>query len=176
MVHKSKSPETVDFSEQKGQIIAKVESHGDIKDISSWRKAFPDTNFMDVDDGMTGKPINWEQYTPTEKAAYVAYMVNPQAATLIYDLDTYDINERTRLTDSERIWYCWFYHCMVILKENGKLSDDALETLLWYTAQQVDYEWLENPDITDEDELVDMTPPSEITVDNMKLYTQKLDL
>lgn len=119
----------IDFKELLPTILAKVT---DVTSIEAWRKAYPDVEFLDVDDGFTGRPIDWAERSPVEIAAYVAYWRDPQMAEIDYEilLDGYQV--KVSITDSERAWWMWMTGCLV----EGELSDTAQATLLHYAAQQ----------------------------------------
>ena len=125
----------VDFREVLPRILARV---ADVNDLESWRAAFPKIEFMEVDEGPTGKPIDWEARSPIEKAAYVAYMTDPQKVEINYEIDVDGYLIRVRIDDSERAWYLWYSGCFNYFDETreGRLSDGAKENLLWYAAQQ----------------------------------------
>ena len=116
-------------------ILARV---ADVNDLESWKAAFPKIEFMEVDEGLTGRPIDWEERSPVEKAAYVAYMGDPQKVKIDYEIDVNGYGVGVQISDSERAWYLWFYGCFDYFDESekGYLSDEAKETLLGYAAQQ----------------------------------------
>jgi len=124
----------VDFDTQKQMIFDIVIKHGELSDLEAWRKAFPKVNFMEVDDGMTGKPIKWESYSPTEKAAYVAYMQNPQNSVLTYRIDIIDDTEIHYEDDSERLWMLWFYHAFQALDDVSNLTERTLIELAYHAT------------------------------------------
>lgn len=125
----------VDFREVLPQILARV---NDVTDLESWKAAFPQIEFMEVDEGLTGKRIDWENRSSVEKAAYVAYMADPQLVIINFevDIDGYEVD--VRIDDSERAWYLWFYGCFDCFDKSkeGWLSDEARGALLGYAAQQ----------------------------------------
>ena len=125
----------VDFREVLPQILARV---ADVDDLESWKAAFPQIEFMEIDEGLTGKRIDWEARSPVEIAAYVAYMADPQKVKIDYEIDAEGYGIRVSIDDSERAWYLWFNGCFDYFDESkgGQLSDDARETLLGYAAQQ----------------------------------------
>lgn len=127
--------EKLAFSKHKDSVISAVKAVGDVGNLENWRSAFPDVEFEDIDEGLTGKPIEWPTYTPTEKAAYVLYMRNTQAAGLKYTLDADGYNVRHEIDDSERFWYAWFDHSLRFFDGEDKIPVEARKTLLYYAAQ-----------------------------------------
>lgn len=148
----------VSFAEQKDAIISKAAAMGDVKDIETWRQAFPDIDFMDVDAGMSGMPIDWSSFTPTEIAAYVAYMVDPEALELRFSMEANFSEVWHALEDSERIWWCWMAHAMHFFDENAELEYKAIDTLFYYLTQPdfYSYLWDEYKDYIDEIEVTEM--------------------
>ena len=125
----------VDVNELVPKLIRRVENP---LDMNSWREAFPETDFPDVDEGFTGDPIDWEGRTSIEKAIYVAYMADPQRTKVEYQIEVDGFKIRHQIDDSKRIWYMWMRGCWTTF-EDGKgkvvLSDEAKTTLLYYAAQ-----------------------------------------
>mgnify|MGYP001567464194 CR=1 FL=1 len=143
----------VDFREVLPQILARV---ADADDLESWRAAFPQIEFMEVDEGLTGKAIDWEARSPTEKAAYVAYMADPQKVKIDYEIDVEGYGIKVEIGDSERAWYLWFSGCF----DERNLSDDAKEVLLWYAAQQAG-DWQEK--------VLEDTSPGEVCLNSFNM-------
>ncbi len=134
--------EMVDFRDALPKILARV---ADLNDLKSWKAAFPGIKFMEVDEGLTGKQIDWEERSPIEKAAYVAYMTDTRKIEIDYEIviEGYDISVQIR--DSERAWYLWFYGCFDYFVNNkgGYVSDTAKRVLFGYAAQRAgDFEGL----------------------------------
>ncbi len=130
----SREPVMVDIKELVPMLIKRVKNP---LDVVSWRKAFPGTDFPEVDEGFSGDRIDWDARTSMEKAIYVAYMANPQLAKVEYQIEIDGYKIRHEIDDSERIWWMWMRGCWAT-DLNGKpnLSDEAKETLLYYAAQQ----------------------------------------
>ena len=106
----------VDFREVLPQILARV---ADVNDLESWKAAFlPQIEFMEVDEGLTGKRIDWEARSPVEIAAYVAYMADPQKVKIDYEIDAEGYGIRVSIDDSERAWYLWFNGCFDYFDES----------------------------------------------------------
>ncbi len=124
----------VDVNELVPELIRRVKNP---LNMNSWRKTFPGIDFPQVDEGFTGDPIGWDDRTPIERAIYVAYMANPQLATVEYQIEVNGYNVRHQIDDSERIWYMWMRGCWATdLDGEPNLLDEAKETLLYYAAQQ----------------------------------------
>lgn len=123
----------VDFGELLPKILAQV---ADVNDLNAWKAAFPEIEFAEVDEGFSGRPIDWEVRSAVEKAVYVAYMNDPQMASVDYEIDADGYEVRVSLDDSERVWWLWLAGGFVALDEVGELSLNAKEALLRYAAQQ----------------------------------------
>lgn len=123
----------VDFREVLPHILAQV---ADVDDLNAWKDAFPEIEFTEVDEGFSGRPIGWEVRSVVEIAVYVAYMNDPQMASVDYEIDADGYGVRVSLDDSERVWWLWMAGGFVALDEVGELSLNAKETLLRYAAQQ----------------------------------------
>ncbi len=127
--------EVVNFGEALPAILTRV---ADVNDLASWKAAFPKIEFMEVDEALTGEPIEWEKRSPIEKAAYVAYMTDPDKVKIDYvvDIDGYPV--RVYIEDCERAWYLWFRGCFNFLDEskNGEVPYEAKESLFFYAAQE----------------------------------------
>ena len=125
----------IDFQDALPAILAKVK---DVTDLDSWKVAFPLIEFMEVDEGLTGKPIDWPSRSPLEIAAYVAYMIDPQKVEIDYYIHLDDQFVMVNIDDSERAWYLWFYGCFDYLDEakNRQLTPEARDVLLRYAAQK----------------------------------------
>lgn len=129
----SSEPVMVDVNELVPKLIRRVKNP---LDMESWRKAFPGTDFPEVDEDFTGDPIDWNARTPIEKAIYVAYLANPQLARIEYQIEVGGYPVRQEIDDSERIWYMWMRGCLTAIKfDMVRLSDEAKTTLLYYAAQ-----------------------------------------
>lgn len=126
-------PEIVDFLEVFSEILVQV---ADDNDLNAWKAAFPEIEFAEVDEGFSGRPIGWEERSTVEKAVYVAYMNDPQMASVDYEIDADGYKVRVSLDDSERVWWLWMAGGFVALDEVGVLSLNAKETLLRYAAQR----------------------------------------
>lgn len=125
----------IDFSKLLPMILNKV-GRGRLGDLNAWKDAFPEIEFAEVDEGFSGRPIGWEGRSIVEKAVYVAYMNDPQMASVDYEIDADGYEVRVSLDDSERVWWLWLAGGFVALDEVGELSLNAKETLLRYAAQQ----------------------------------------
>lgn len=123
----------VDFGEVLPKVLAQV---ADVNDLNAWKAAFPEIEFAEVDEGFSGRPIGWEGRSTVEKAVYVAYMNDPQMASVDYEIDADGYEVRVSLDDSERVWWLWLAGGFVALDEMGELSLNAKEALLRYAAQQ----------------------------------------
>ena len=120
-----------------GSIQERAKTFGEAEAITSWRRAFPGVEFIETDEGFTGRKIGWENRSLAEMVAYVGFMNEPQRATLRYDLvvDGQEINE-IRLRDSESIWGVWMSGAFAALDVAADISDDGKETLLYFAAQK----------------------------------------
>lgn len=127
------APETVDFRDELPGILAKV---ADVADLEAWKKAYPEVEFPEVDTGFSGKPIGWGDRKPEEIAAYVAYWRDPQKAEVVYEILADGYHARIRIDDSERAYWMWLSGCFACFAEENELSENALQTLLHYAAQQ----------------------------------------
>lgn len=118
----------VDFDKIIIEILTRVSNEGLMGDMVSWRRAFPDVNFMEVDEDITGKEIEWEKRTAEERAFFVAYMKDPQAAKVWYQIDIEDILIARKVDDAEKIWCMWMAGCFT----GETLDEEAIRTFLWY--------------------------------------------
>jgi len=125
--------------------------------IDSWRRAYPDIEFLQNDNGFSERPIHWHKRSLFERAAYVAYMLNPHECKFEYSLQFGGEFVRAETTDSERIWYIWMSGAMRYAA--GKLPnknsiDESHYALLYYATQKAgiwtDYlqEYLDEGDVT----------------------------
>jgi hypothetical protein len=143
--NREKTPpsEIVDFLSQIAPILARVHRCGDLKEMESWKKAFPDVTFQDVDYGLSGRKINWQDFSPVERAAYVVLWKDKnQDAQLTYFLSAPYIRQHAEISDSERLWSCWMNHVFANLKNPNQLPEEAIETLLYFAVQYVDFDEL----------------------------------
>jgi hypothetical protein len=131
MAETEKQTQVVDYKSVEMSILVKVKSRGLVEDIESWKKAFPDVEFPEKDDDFTGKEIKWTERTMEEKAFYVAYMNDPQAARVAYTLDVEDVKLYKEIDDSEKVWYMWMEGCFT----GEQLDEKAIKTLLFYADE-----------------------------------------
>lgn len=157
----SKVIDKVDFNGALPNILAKVK---DVSSLDSWKAAYPGIEFMDVDEGLTGKPIDWSSRSPLEIAAYVAYMANPQEVEIDYYVYVDDQFVMVDITDSERVWYIWFYGCFDYLDaaKGHRLTDQAKDVLLGYAAQKAG---------PFEETILDSFGPDDLTVTHFSMRT-----
>lgn len=148
-------PETVDFREVLPAILKKVAG---LKDLNAWKKAYPEVEFLEIDEGMSGKLIDWSSRKQVEMAAYVAYMRNPQMTEVVYEILADGYRARIRINDPERAWWMWLSGCFAHFDEENELSEDAQATLLHYAAQQAgDFEaYVEDHILPDDVELLSL--------------------
>ena len=123
-MNKQNITEIVSF--QKEEIIGKVKSHGDVTDISTWETAFPEIGFS---------KIELKKLSPTELAAYVAYIVNPQAAILTYAINHDEVGDimgvKTQGTD---IWDALLAQVFTYFDNKNDIPNDALLELFRHAA------------------------------------------
>lgn len=142
------------------RILERVAEFGDVCDMRTWKRAFPECVFMEVDDGLTGKPIKWEERTPLERAVYVAYMNGPHRVKVYYQIDASGYSANYQTDDSEIIWYLWFYGALRGLEEGAELEEGARETLLTYVARRAgEFESL----------IMDEIPANEVVLERMEM-------
>ena len=122
----------VDFREVLPVILARVAG---VNDLESWKAAFPKIEFMEVDEGFSGKRINWEARSAVEIAVYVAFMNDPQMASVDCSIDADGYKVDVPIRDSERLWWLWLAGAFSFFDEERELSLNAKETLLRYAAQ-----------------------------------------
>jgi hypothetical protein len=118
----------VDFNSIKMAIFIQANKEAPIKDIESWKKAFPDIEFEEIDDMFTGDEIDWENRNLEERAFYVAYMKDPQTAKVDFSMDIKGIRLWKVIDDSEMIWYMWMSGCFA----GEPLDEKAIKTFMWY--------------------------------------------
>lgn len=142
------------------RILERVAEFGDVCDMRAWRRAFPDREFMELDDGLTGEPVRWEERTPLERAVYLAYMNDPQRTNVFYQIDASGYSANYQTDDSEIIWYLWFYGALRGLEEEVELEEEARKTLLTYVARQAG---------EFEDLIMDEIPLNEVVLERMEM-------
>lgn len=120
-------PVSVDFEAEKLKIEDRVCDEGLIEDIESWRMVFPEIRFMDVDETFSGAEIDWDKRTVAEKALFVAYMYDPQATRVSYEMQVDGIYLSKTVTNPENIWWMWLAGCF----SDEELDERAIRTFLW---------------------------------------------
>lgn len=146
MVEQKDKTVPVDFGLVKAEIITRANKEGSMGDIESWRRAFPDIEFEEVDDVFSGEEIGWESRTVEERAFYVAYMKDPQATKVDYVVEVEDISLRARIDNSEKIWWMWMAGCFA----GGELDEKAIRTFLWYADDsELARKYVEDLDLAD---------------------------
>lgn len=121
-------PMPVDYDSVKLDIFVKVSDQGPMQDIESWKKAYPEVDFMEVDEFFSGEKIKWENRTAAERAFFVAYMKSPQDTEVNYDVTVEGTTVNAIIDDSEKIWWMWLERCFT----GEDLDEEALRTFLWY--------------------------------------------
>jgi len=192
---KENRPMSQDFLEIFPQIINQVSRTGDLEDMTSWKNAFPEIEFMETDDGFSGRDINWESRSLAEKAFYTAYMKDPQSVTLRYKmalaegiesgveqdtgLNFHLVVDRIRnktITDSERIWWIWMSGATKVFDQlvdgtenidNNIISKEALMTLFNYYLQ------FEFGDLGLEDKFIDMTRSQDLVLKSIQAQMER---
>ena len=124
-------PAQVDFNSEKIEIVIRANDEGALGDIESWKEAFPEVKFMDVDEAFSGDEIDWNQRTVVEKALFVAFMKDPQSTSISYEMKLDNVYLSNIVTDSERVWWMWMAGCF----SGGKLDEKAIRTFLWYVDE-----------------------------------------
>jgi len=124
-------PAPVDFNSEKIEIVIRANDEGALGDIESWKEAFPEVKFMDVDEAFSGDEIDWNQRTVVEKALFVAFMKDPQSTSISYEMKLDNVYLSNIVTDSERVWWMWMAGCF----SGGKLDEKAIRTFLWYVDE-----------------------------------------
>lgn len=124
-------PVPVDFNSEKIEIIVRANDEGPLGEIESWKEAFPEVKFMDVDESFSGDEIDWNQRTVVEKALFVAFMKNPQSTSINFEMKLDNLYLANTVTDSERVWWMWMAGCF----SGGKLDEKAIKTFLWYVDE-----------------------------------------
>lgn len=129
-----------EFESVLDEILSKVRKHGDINEMSSWREAYHDLEFEEVDESFTGDKINWDKRGSAERAFYVAYMVDPQAVKVRFRLlvTPCGFDQRSidaQVEDSEKIWYMWMAGCFTAFSGDfTNISSEAKRTFLAYAV------------------------------------------
>lgn len=158
---------TVDLEKILPVILKKVGRIGNVDDLAAWKKAFPEVEFPEIDEGFSGRPIKWDERSATEKAIYVAYMREPQTAKVSYELllnGLYPIKHE--IDDSEMIWWMWMADCFTHFEAGAELSYEARRTLLYYAAQQTgDFQEM----------IEEMIDSSEVELKSMEMTVKALD-
>ncbi|HBC44851.1 TPA: hypothetical protein DCZ81_01665 [Candidatus Collierbacteria bacterium] len=124
-------PAPVDFNSEKIEIVIRANDEGALGDIESWKEAFPEVKFMDVDEAFSGDEIDWNQRTVVEKALFVAFMRDPKSTSISYEMKLDNVYLSNIVTDSERVWWMWMAGCF----SGGKLDEKAIRTFLWYVDE-----------------------------------------
>jgi len=122
---------SVDFGAVKMEIMIRANNEGPIEEIESWRKAFPDVEFMEIDEVFSCEEIDWSSRTIDERAFFVAYMRDPQAAKVKYEIEVEGEKMTKVIKDSENIWWMWIEGCF----SKEELDESALRTFLWYADE-----------------------------------------
>lgn len=121
------------------KILLKVEKHGNINEMSSWKEAYPNLEFEEVDVTITGRKIDWDIRSLPERAFYVKYMENPQAANVFFRIRLTNRlfksrSIRAQSRDPERIWYMWMVGCFAAsFGDFTNISWEAKRTFLSYS-------------------------------------------
>lgn len=146
MVEQKEKTLPVDLESIKGEIYKKVEESGPIEEIESWRKTFPDLPFEEVDEMFTGKDLDWKNRTREERAFYVAYMRDPQAAVVKYQVEVEYTPLWTKIDDSEVIWYMWMDGCFA----GHDLDEAAIRAFIWFADDsEIARKYIEDLDLAD---------------------------
>ena len=124
-------PVPTDFNSEKMEIVMRANDEGPLGEIESWKEAFPEVEFMDVDEAFSGDKIDWDQRTVVEKALFVAFMKDPQSTSVRYEMKLDNIYLSKTVTDSERVWWMWMAGCF----SGGELDEKAIKTFLWYVDE-----------------------------------------
>lgn len=156
----------VNFEKLLPIILQRVACFGDVVDIRSWKKAFPECEFMEIDREITGKSIKWEERSALERAVYVAYMYDPQRVMVGYRIDADGYEASYETNDSEIIWNLWFYGALRGLEEGAELEEEAREALLTYVARQQGGAF--------EELIMDQIPANRVTLEGMVVWVAPL--
>lgn len=123
--------ETEDYDAIKGEIFVRANSCGPVGEIESWWSAFPEIDFIETDETFSGEKIDWDKRTMAERAFYVAYMRDPGAVKVSYELEAEGLCEAKVIEDSEKIWWMWLDGCF----SGEELDERALKSFLWYANE-----------------------------------------
>lgn len=124
------------------ETIEKVGALGDPLMMENWKRTFPDTEFIDVDESFSGRIIDWDDRSLEERAAYVLYMADPQKAAVKYTLRVEGREIRQVVTDSEKIWWIWESGAFKGLNPQSQFSGNAIKTLFDFSLPD-DRGWAE---------------------------------
>jgi len=103
---------------------------GDGSKMETWKKAFPEIEFIETDDLFSGEKIDWSERNTQERLFYVAYMNDPQRTRVEYRIELGGLRERVVISDSEKIWWMWLAGCF----RGDDFEEEALKTFLWYAT------------------------------------------
>lgn len=131
MTAEKQRPTLVDYDVLKEGIFIQANEYGPMGEIDSWKKAFPEVEFPEIDEVFSGEKLDWEEKTMTEMAFYVAYMKNPQAVEVKYEMEVEGVYETVTVKDSEKIWWMWLDGCF----SGEELDERALRSFLWYANE-----------------------------------------
>jgi len=127
----TKKLKTVRFDAEEMEILTRANKEGPMEDIESWRKAFPEVDFMEVDKVFSCEEIDWSERSMKERAFFVAYMKAPQEAKVKFELEVENVKIHKAINDSEKIWWMWIEGCF----SGQELDEKALRTFLWYADE-----------------------------------------
>jgi len=118
----------VNYEAIKMDILKKVNAYGPMRNIESWKEAFPELTFLKEyhfknEDGEADKiDIDWNERTIAEKLFYVAFCKHSSTevayGVAVEVVETIDGNTfeasllvNQRVTDQEKIWQMWLDGC-----------------------------------------------------------------
>ncbi|HEX7042715.1 MAG TPA: hypothetical protein VF189_05690 [Patescibacteria group bacterium] len=137
--------------------------------ITTWKKAFPHVDFgkmidgKEVDDALTGDPINWESRPLDDRFMNVAMQESRRRSRLNVEVN-YELNVagvynpiKHSISDSERQWYLLFDGALRERRIIGRrtIPDGAMKTLVYFATQKNIYNEINRPvDPTNEEEIM----------------------
>ncbi len=121
-------------------IARRVRLVGDPQEVSSWQQAFPDIPFEEIDEALTGKPMQWESRPMDDRYLNVAlrrgWGRDRSRVAVRYTLSYFGQEENIKITDSERQWYLLFDGALRARGEIDGKSVEGMERLADYAIQE----------------------------------------